>query len=681
MSLINRLLAEMSKRQDLVFAFFFVMIVVMLVFPLPTWLVDGLLAVNLTVSLVILISATYLKHPLEMSSFPSIILLTSMLRVAMSVATTRLILATGDAGQLIVAFGEFVIGGNLVVGLVIFLIIATVQFMVVTKGAERISEVSARFTLDALPGKQMSIDNDARNGDITAEEARDKRQTLQLEMQFYGAMDGAMRFVKGDAIAGLIIVFINLVGGMTIGMMQRGLSAGEAGQLYVLLSVGDGLIAQIPAMFMALAAGTIVTRVTTDTSSNLGRDITRQLGAEPKALGVAGFVAIGMGFTPGFPTIVFMILGGTLCYVAWRMGRDPTEAKAPTGQDTGAPPAPETGEGAPPPADTPPSALPEGAPEDQPMDPIYDSSLPLRPAQQGDIIVVGANPATLALLCPDSTYRYVEKEKESFLRRIGFSAPPIGYQYEHKFNNGEFSITIDNVPSSKWLLRDVFPPTPLNQDQARTFAIQIGTIRTRHAAQLFGVPEAQQWLEDIQPAVGRMANDIQQLMPLLNMVETLRRLLAEQIGLTPPRLVLEGLVQATQRAKEPDGYAEVVRTFLQRQISHSVADESKTIAGMVLGPDCETNFRRMLNPDPQGGPPPGKDFVESFIAHVKERIPVIAEEAPNAIFIVPPDIRRPFIQMLRNHDIFIRAIGYNDIASGYQVRTVEVLTFEKQQAA
>ena len=221
----------------------------------------------------------------------------------------------------------------------------------------------------------------------------------------------------------------------------------------------------------------------------------------------------------------------------------------------------------------------------------------------------------------------------------------------------------------------------MTSQQAQEYAVQIEKIRLRHAAQLFGVPEAQQWLEDIQPAVGRMANDIQQLMPLLNMVETLRRLLAEQIGLTPPRLVLEGLVQATQRAKEPDGYAEVVRTFLQRQISHSVADENKTIAGMVLGPDCETNFRRMLNPDPQGGPPPGKDFVESFIAHVKERLPSIIEDAKRPIFIVPPDIRRPFIQMLRNHDIFIRSIGYNDIASGYQVRTVAVLTLEQQQAA
>ncbi|HSP25992.1 MAG TPA: FHIPEP family type III secretion protein, partial [Saliniramus sp.] len=260
MALLNRFLAEAAKRQDLVFAFFFVLIVAMLVFPLPTWLIDALLAFNLTISLVVLISATYLKSPLDMSSFPSIILMTSMMRVALSVATTRLILATGDAGQLIVAFGEFVIGGNIVVGLVIFLIIALVQFMVVTKGAERISEVSARFTLDALPGKQMSIDSDVRAGDITADDAREKRRVLQLEMQFHGAMDGAMRFVKGDAIAGLIIVFINLVGGMTIGMVQRGLSAGEAGQLYVLLSVGDGLIAQIPAMFIALVQFMVVTK-------------------------------------------------------------------------------------------------------------------------------------------------------------------------------------------------------------------------------------------------------------------------------------------------------------------------------------------------------------------------------------------------------------------------------------
>jgi len=681
MGLLNRITAEMAKRQDMVFAFFFVLIVVMLVFPLPTWLVDGLLAFNLTISLVILITATYLKHPLDLASFPSIILITSMLRVAMSVATTRLILATGDAGQLIIAFGQFVIGGNLVVGLVIFLIIATVQFMVVTKGAERISEVSARFTLDALPGKQMSIDNDARNGDITAEEARDKRRTLQLEMQFYGAMDGAMRFVKGDAIAGLIIVFINLVGGMTIGMMQRGLSAGEAGQLYVLLSVGDGLIAQIPAMFMALAAGTIVTRVTTDATSNLGQDITKQVGAEPKALGVSGVVAIGMGFTPGFPTIVFLLMGGTLCFVAWRMTRPPPDAAKATDQDAASAPPPATGEGAPSPGDAPPPALPEGPPENTPMDPLNDSSLPLRPAQHGDIIVIGANPATLALLCPDATYRHIEMEKMFFMMNMGFAAPPIGFEYKHDFGDGEFILSIDGVPVSKWVIKQTNPPTPYSAQQASALATKIGSIRMQHAATLFGVPEAQQWLEEIQPAVGRMANDIQQLMPLLNMVETLRRLLAERIGLTPPRLVLEGLVQATQRAKDPDGYAEVVRGFLQRQICHAVADDKKTIAAVVLGPDLETGFRRMLNPDPNAGPPPGKEFIEKFITYLRETMPKIGEEAPKAIFLVPPDIRRSFIKILRDHDIHVRTIGYNDIASGYEVRTVAVLTFEKQEAA
>lgn len=663
MIFLNRFLAQAAKRQDLVFAVFFVLIVAMLVLPLPTLLIDALLAINLTLSLVVLITATYLRHPLELSTFPAIILMTSVARVALSVATTRLILATGDPGELIVAFGEFVISGNIVVGLVIFLIIAVVQFMVVTKGAERISEVSARFTLDALPGKQMSIDSDARSGDITAEEAREKRRTLQLEMQFHGAMDGAMRFVKGDAIAGLIIVFINLVGGMTIGMLQRGLEAGEAARLYVLLSVGDGLIAQIPAMFIALAAGTIVTRVTTDSESNLGRDITRQLGAEPKAIAVGAVVAGAMGFIPGFPTAVFLVLAGILGGLAYVMMRNAARAAAETTA-----------------ASTASEAAPAAAPGGEPRAPGAGAAkgeesdeLPLREAQAGDILVIYGDPVLLDKLKPNSAYRFVDRTKHLFLRRMGFSAPPVGYAYDPELERGEVVINIDDVPVHRFTVPGVVPERPLDADQAKAYADELAQVRLRYAASLFGVPEVTQWLKDIEPACGRLATDIQQLMPLMTLVDTLRRLLEDGVGLVPPRLVLEGLAQSSQRGQDPDVISEAVRGYLRRQISHAAADPDQVINALVLAPDMEATLRQISGVD--GNPAALRSAEETVKEVIASMRALVAEHAPATsplCLMTPADLRRPTRRLLKQHRIDLPVLGFSDVAPDYQVRTVAV---------
>ncbi|MGP9822133.1 FHIPEP family type III secretion protein [Salinarimonas sp. NSM] len=672
MRVLNRFLAQAAKRQDLVFAVFFVMIVAMLVLPLPTLLIDALLAVNLTLSLVVLITATYLRHPLDLSTFPAIILMTSVMRVALSVATTRLILATGDPGELIVAFGEFVIAGNIVVGLVIFLIIAVVQFMVVTKGAERISEVSARFTLDALPGKQMSIDSDVRSGDITAEEAREKRRTLQLEMQFHGAMDGAMRFVKGDAIAGLIIVFINLIGGMTIGMLQRGLDAGEAGRLYVLLSVGDGLIAQIPAMFIALAAGTIVTRVTTDTDSDLGRDITRQLGAEPKAIAVGAVVAAAMGFIPGFPTAVFLILAAILGGLAYAMLRprraaasdaDATSAAGGSDAAAGAPPAPgsaeETG------ADAPRPAGGAGLAPDE---------LPLREAQPGDIIVIYGDPVFLDKLRPNAAYVHVERTKQLFLRRMGFSAPSVGYVYDPTLGRGEVVIHIDDVPVERVTIPDVLEREPLSDAQARLYAEELSRVRLRFAASLFGVPEVTQWLKDVEPACGRLATDIQQLMPLMTLVDTLRRLLDDGVGLVPPRLVLEGLAQSSQRGQDPDVISEAVRGFLRRQISHAAADGEQVINALVLSPETEATIRRSAGPEAgPAGLRNAEETVRTLVEAVRAGIEDNAVPGTPLSLMTPADLRRPARRLLKQHRVDLPVLSFTDVAPDYQIRTVGVV--------
>ena len=281
---LNVIAQRAAQRSDVVIASFIVLAVVMMIIPLPTALVDALIGINIGFSLLILIVAFYISHPVDYSSLPPIILLATLFRLALSISTTRLILLEGYAGQMVSAFGNFVIAGEVVIGLVVFLIITIAQFLVITKGAERVAEVAARFILDAMPGKQMSIDNDLRNGDIDAGEARTRRQRLERESQLYGSMDGAMKFVKGDAIASLVILCVNLIGGLLIGMLKRDMAFGEAVNTYSLLTVGDGLIAQIPALLIAVGAGTVVTRVNSDQAGDLGSEIIAQLGNNARAL-------------------------------------------------------------------------------------------------------------------------------------------------------------------------------------------------------------------------------------------------------------------------------------------------------------------------------------------------------------------------------------------------------------
>ncbi|WP_280138360.1 flagellar biosynthesis protein FlhA [Pseudovibrio denitrificans] len=311
----------MSQRNDVLLAFLLIAIVFMMILPLPTVLVDTLIAINLSLAAILLMAALYLKDVVALSAFPSILLLTTLFRLSLSITTTRLILLKADAGEIIDTFGNFVVQGNLVVGIVIFLILTIVNFLVITKGSERVAEVSARFSLDAMPGKQMSIDSDMRAGQIELDEAKRRRSKLEKESQLYGSMDGAMKFVKGDAIAGLIITAVNIIGGVIIGTSQHGMSAVDALDRYTILTIGDGLVAQIPALFISITAGFMVTRVSTDDSSDLGSDIAKQLNGEPKALMIAAAIMVGFALIPGFPSVIFLLLAaifGSIAYFAMR---------------------------------------------------------------------------------------------------------------------------------------------------------------------------------------------------------------------------------------------------------------------------------------------------------------------------------------------------------------------------
>lgn len=304
------LLRTIAGRSDIILAVAVIGIVTVLVLPIPALLLDFALAFNITFSLVVLLTTLYIMRPLDLSVFPGMLLIVTLMRLALNVASTRLILGDGYAGEVINSFGNFVVSGNYVVGFIVFCILVVIQFIVITKGAGRISEVAARFTLDAMPGKQMAIDADLNAGIITEQAARQRREEIAREADFYGAMDGASKFVRGDAIAGIIITLINIIGGFVIGVAMRGMEISDALRTYTLLSIGDGLVTQIPALLVSTASGIIVTRAAS--TSNMGADLTRQLSHQPRAIMVAASVLVLFSLVPGMPTLTFLLLGLTM---------------------------------------------------------------------------------------------------------------------------------------------------------------------------------------------------------------------------------------------------------------------------------------------------------------------------------------------------------------------------------
>ncbi len=327
----NSMMSKIGKHADLAAAGGIVLIVAMLIIPLPPLLLDFFITLNISAALMIVVATMYVPRALDFSSFPTILLLTTLFRLAINVSVTRLILLKGDAGHVVEAFGNFVVGGNIIVGLVVFLILIVIQFVVITNGAGRVAEVGARFTLDAMPGKQMAIDADLNTGQITDEEARKRRAEVAQEADFYGAMDGASKFVKGDAMAGILITGINLLGGIVIGVVQQGMPFAEAGHHFSLLSIGDGLCAQIPALLISVATGILVTR-SAGSEKDLGNTLSTQLLDQRKAPMVAGVMILVFGLVPGLPKIPFFVVGGA---VLRRRLDEPQEAHVPRGRGAG----------------------------------------------------------------------------------------------------------------------------------------------------------------------------------------------------------------------------------------------------------------------------------------------------------------------------------------------------------
>ncbi|MHA7206506.1 SctV family type III secretion system export apparatus subunit BsaQ, partial [Burkholderia pseudomallei] len=337
--MLKNLLIKAQARPELIVLCLMVLVIAMLIVPLPPYVLDFLIGLNIVTALLVFMGSFYIVNILEFSTFPPILLITTLFRLALSISTSRMILLTAEGGKIITTFGQFVIGDNLVVGFVVFVIVTIVQFIVITKGSERVAEVAARFSLDAMPGKQMSIDADLRAGIIDNEGVKARRSALERESQLYGSFDGAMKFIKGDAIAGIVVIFVNLIGGISVGVMQHGMSVSDALTTYTILSIGDGLVAQIPALLIAIGAGFVVTRVG-GSGNNLGANIVGELFSNPFVLVVTAVLALAIGLLPGFPLIVFLLialaLGALYVRREWRKPGEPAREGGLVGKVAGA---------------------------------------------------------------------------------------------------------------------------------------------------------------------------------------------------------------------------------------------------------------------------------------------------------------------------------------------------------
>jgi type III secretion protein V len=525
----------------------------------------------------LLLLAIYIPGPTAFASFPSVLLLTTLFRLSLSIAITRLILLDADAGHIIETFGQLVVGGNLVVGLVVFLIITVVQFIVIAKGAERVAEVAARFTLDAMPGKQLSIDSDLRSGLIDKDEARRRRRHLEVESQLHGALDGAMKFVRGDSIAGIVIIIINIFGGLAIGVLQRGLPLGQAAQTYSILTIGDGLVAQIPALLSAIAAGLIVTRTTGDERDHhLGGSIARELRGHPRVPIIGGVLAILLALVPGFPWPVFLVLGFALLGAsAWRHRNQSqalrsilTRAGIATGPAVAGPDVPST-------------------------------QAPLAPPPQ---VLLEVGPELLAregrepLL--DAATRAVEQLREDF----GAPIPPVALQVNGSLDASSFRLSAFGLRLAAGELPDAAGPTGVTTPTSVTALESVLTPGLRrHLAQFAGIQETSNLLNVWSREYPDLVKEMLRAAAPQRVSEVLRRLLDEGIPIRHLRDIFEAITEVSARERDIALVTEHVRVALRRYITQRHLGANGAINALIAHPELEDTLRQAVRGSGQSG--------------------------------------------------------------------------------
>ena len=661
----------------------------MLVVPLPPFLLDVFFSFNIALSLVILLVAIYTLRPLDFAVFPAVILVATLLRLGMNVASTRVVLLEGHtgtdaAGQVINAFGEFVIGGNYTVGIVVFVILIIINFVVVTKGAGRISEVTARFTLDAMPGKQMAIDADLNAGLIDQDEARRRRAEVSAEADFYGAMDGASKFVRGDAVAGILITVINIIGGLIIGMAQHGMSFADAGHNYTLLTIGDGLVAQIPSLFLSVAAGIVVSRVSS--SQNMGEQVARQLLGNPVALGVAAAIIGIMGLIPGMPNVAFLTLAGLTGGAAW-WSYQRQQAEQLQEAEQSAPQAEE---------------LPE-----KPRELNWDDVAPV------DTIGLEVGYRLIPLVDKSQGGQLMERIKgvrKKLSQDLGFLIPavhirdnldlaPHAYRItlmgvavgeaeihankELAINPGQVHGEIEGIPTQDpsfglpavWI-------DPAQRDEAQALGYTVVDVNTvvathlsqllqAHAHELLGYEEVQQLLDKLKQSAPKLVEElVPNTLSLAVVLKVLRNLLEEGIPIRDIRTIAETLAQYAPKNQDPGVLTSLVRIALRRLIYQHIAGSADELPVITLHPQLEQILQKSQQVSEDEGVALEPGLAERLHTALAEKAQEREAAGEPAVLLVPAPLRPLLSRFVRHTVAGLHVLSYNEIPDNKQVRIV-----------
>jgi len=577
---------------DIVLAVGAVLIIGVMILPLPMVVLDALVAMNIAIGFGLLMLSIYIPTPVAFSSFPSVLLLTTLFRLSISIAITRSILLHAEAGHIVETFGKMVAGGNLVVGLVVFLIITVVQFIVIAKGAERVAEVAARFTLDAMPGKQLSIDSDLRANLIDKDEARRKRRLLETESQLHGSLDGAMKFVKGDAIAGIVIILVNLLGGLAIGVLQKDMSLADATHTYSILTIGDGLVSQIPAILSTIAAGLVVTRTTGEIDDrHLGDAIGRQISGQPRVVLIVGILAVLLAFVRGFPTMVFLVLGGgLLTLAAWRYrhqfdslrrvfrvsAAEMTEAHKPVDADDLAPPAPLRLE----------------------LSPALAAALGEVPLQARIKDVVTGLREEYGVPVALPVTRIVPGLADDEYRLTAFGARIASGRLRT-----DAQLRPARVPAAGNKLPGFFPPltgdwvaeaAPDTLDAGETLAAHTRAALQRRLGSFIGIQETANLFGRMQRDYPDLVKEMLRVVAPQRVADVLRRLAEEGIPVRNLRDAFEAITDVGGREKDVVLLTEYVRVALKREIADRYADAERSLHVLLIHPELEDKLRQSV---------------------------------------------------------------------------------------
>ena len=691
MSFVNKAasaVATVTRHNDITMVALIVVVLTLMIVPLPTALVDTLIGANLTLSFLMLMMAMYVKTPLEFSAFPTMLLFTTLFRVGLNITTTRLILLQADAGEIIFTFGDFAVGGNFVVGAVVFLILTIVQFLVISKGAERVAEVGARFTLDAMPGKQMSIDADLRAGVIDMAEAQKRRSDVQMESKMYGAMDGAMKFVKGDSIAGMIVTVVNLVGGTIIGITQHSMSAGDALQTYGILTIGDGLVSQIPSLLVSISAGILITR-SGDTREDVGAQVGRQFFSQPRALEMAGALIFLMALIPGFPkpqliTMAFAVgmFGFVLAGIqsAPKKG-DPQGALkrtlAPAGEERKAAPNASGDEFSP----TIPIILDisPGIGESMDYDSLNGELISLRRALYFDLgvpfpgINIRSNPGLSGLtyvlnlneiplaqgqLIADSV---IVRETKSNLDLLG-----VGYTEGDAFLPGVDSIWVSQSDMQK--LTDAGIAC---MDHSKILAYHLSLLLTRHASSFVGMQETKYLLDHMEERAPDLVREAMRLLPVQRISEIFQRLVQEQVSVRDLKTVLQALIDWAPKEKDVVMLTEYVRSALKRQISYMYSKGQNMLPVILMEPAVEETIRRAVRQTSAGAFLSLEPAVSQKILNaVEEAAGQFRRNPQKPVLMVSMDIRRYVRRLIESKFYELPVMAYQEVTPEISVQPV-----------